>query len=139
LSAPKSKPRVLTEAQKAWRQEYRRNNLPAFRARQKAYRARNVEKCKELVRRSAYGLAEGQYEEMVREQQGVCAICGKQQAGGIALAVDHDHRCCQGSKACGKCIRGLLCNSCNTLLAYAKDDREVLEAAIRYLGRYAHA
>ena len=133
------KPRTLTAEQKARRQEYRRNNLPAFRVRQKAYRARNVEKCRDLVRRSAYGLAKGQYEKMLHEQHGVCAICGKQQEGGKALAVDHNHLCCSGSRACGKCVRGLLCNSCNTLLAYAKDDKEVLAAAILYLGAYAHA
>lgn len=134
-----TKPRTLTAAQKALRQEYRRNNLLAFRARQKAYRARNKEKCREMVRRSAYGLAEGQYAQMLDAQRGVCAICGKPQIKGKALAVDHDHRCCVGVKTCGACTRGLLCNPCNSLLAHAKDDKEILASAIRYLERYARA
>ena len=137
-NAKRARPKVLTAAQKATRQEYRRNNMPAFRARQRLYRARNVEKCKELVRRSAYNLAEGQYARMLVEQKGVCAICEQPQLG-RALAVDHNHGCCLGSKSCGRCVRGLLCSHCNQMLGHAKDSRKVLLSAVRYLDRYARS
>lgn len=59
---------------------------------------------------------------MLAEQGGVCGICkqpetvrkGKLSGEAVRfLAVDHDHRCCPGKKSCGRCIRKLLCLSCN--------------------------
>src|SRR4029077_2130187 len=35
---------------------------------------------------------------------------------GALLAVDHDHNCCPGAHSCGKCIRGILCGTCNSAL-----------------------
>lgn len=72
------------------------------------------------------GLSPADYQAMLDEQGGVCAICGDP-PGVQALAVDHDH-------ATGY-VRGLLCTNCNHLLGKAKDNRTVLEAAIAYLAR----
>jgi len=44
------------------------------------------------------------------------------------MAVDHCH-------ATGK-IRGLLCNSCNSLLGFCADNKARLTAAIAYLDKY---
>ena len=68
-----------------------------------------------------------EYDILFRAQGSFCAICGDAQAGGKALAVDHDHRS-------GK-IRGLLCARCNPMLGYAKDRIDVLTKAISYLTR----
>ena len=50
-----------------------------------------------------YGLTVGQYELILKSQNGKCAIC---QCDSIKLHVDHDHNTHK--------IRGLLCRSCNT-------------------------
>lgn len=81
--------------------------------------------------RRAYGLLAGQYDAMVREQGGVCAICGKpptaEQGKTSRLFVDHCH-------ATGA-VRGLLCQPCNTALGLFRDEPETLRAAIEYLAR----
>jgi hypothetical protein len=53
-----------------------------------------------------------------------------------SLAVDHDHTCCSGEITCGKCVRGLLCVRCNTVLGLLRDDPEILRAAIAYLEKF---
>lgn len=98
----------------------------------------------DLVRRrylkSKYGLTLEQYNEILESQGGGCAICHKEPVRN-PLCVDHDHRCCPGSKTCGKCVRGLLCVYCNSTvgkletgsfephLAYIAERSIVLEGA----------
>ncbi|WP_194924127.1 endonuclease domain-containing protein [Catenulispora pinisilvae] len=48
-----------------------------------------------------------------------CAICKDEHRGDVGLHLDHDHACKQcpsEDEMCGKCIRGLLCWSCNSFL-----------------------
>jgi hypothetical protein len=84
-----------------------------------------------------YGITLAQYNEMLEEQQGQCAICRGANADARALVVDHDHACCAGHRSCGACVRGLLCHHCNVVLAMAKDDPSTLRAAVRYLHKNA--
>lgn len=69
----------------------------------------------------SYNITIDQYEEMLREQGGVCAVCRRPEEmkrNGVVmnLAVDHDHACCPGKRSCGKCVRGLVCWWCNKTL-----------------------
>jgi len=87
-----------------------------------------------LVRK--FGITVAQYDAMLLAQGGACAACGKtEDANGRMLAVDHDHACCSGQVACGKCLRGLLCSPCNLLLGMADDDTRKLSLLIAYLRR----
>lgn len=74
-----------------------------------------------------------QYESMLASQNGQCAICGTEPPKGAHLHVDHDHSCCSGKRSCGRCIRGLLCDPCNTGLARFRDNRDNLLKAVAYL------
>lgn len=76
--------------------------------------------------RRKYGLEPEQYELMLREQGGVCSICG-QNNDGKRLAVDHDHKT--------KRVRGLLCGNCNNGLGRFQDAAALLRAAADYLER----
>jgi recombination endonuclease VII len=83
---------------------------------------------------AAYSMTIEQYEEMLGRQGGKCASCRSSDPGrGDHFAVDHDHRCCPGKRSCGKCIRGLLCIKCNSVLGLLDDDPDKLAALIAYL------
>lgn len=74
-----------------------------------------------------YGITLGQYEEMLKNQDGKCAICKGEcnRSTTNRLCVDHDHKTGQ--------VRGLLCFKCNTGLGRFGDDTESLQMAIDYL------
>lgn len=80
--------------------------------------------------RVAYKMSLEMFDEMVITQSGRCAACNDPC---VYLEVDHDHNCCPGEITCGKCIRGLLCRSCNVMLGVVNDCCKRLEAGITYL------
>ncbi|MFE5775120.1 endonuclease domain-containing protein [Brachybacterium sp. NPDC056505] len=81
-----------------------------------------------------FSLDQEQYGQILRSQGGACAICAMSfAADGRDVYIDHDHLCCPGRRSCGKCIRGFLCNRCNTALGQLRDSKAILEAALRYV------
>lgn len=74
-----------------------------------------------------YGITVEDYERMLQDQNGVCAICQNACPSGKNLAVDHDHETDR--------IRGLLCMNCNQGLGKFKDSPKFLKAAQEYLER----
>lgn len=78
-----------------------------------------------------YGLSLEDAQRIYDEQDGLCAICDEELNG--RYQVDHDHSCCPGQKTCGKCLRGLLCRSCNHGLGHFKDSVDALNRAAYYL------
>jgi hypothetical protein len=82
-----------------------------------------------------YGISKNKAQEMLSDP--VCAICETQKLLITEFYFDHDHSCCPNQKACGACVRGLLCRHCNAVIGFANDDPEILKAAIAYLERYS--
>lgn len=80
-----------------------------------------------------YGITREQYLAIKESQGGKCAICKVATGASKALAVDHDHTCCPSGGSCGKCVRGLLCATCNQMLGFARDNREYFVRAVNYL------
>jgi hypothetical protein len=77
-----------------------------------------------------YGISVEEYRRIQSEANGLCAICGRPETRKFKgttkrLAVDHCH-------TTGR-VRGMLCHSCNTLLAMAGDQPEVLRRGVEYL------
>lgn len=79
-------------------------------------------KSKKLFR--LYGINLEQYQTLLKIQFDRCAICKEKKDE--TLQVDHSH-------STGK-IRGLLCHSCNTAIGLMKDNKNLLNNAINYLG-----
>lgn len=85
-----------------------------------------------LVRK--FGITLERYEQLLADQGAGCAVCGKsEKANRRRLAVDHDHSCCPGQVTCGRCLRGLLCSSCNLHLGAIGDSLAHIEAMARYV------
>lgn len=85
--------------------------------------------------RATYGISLEEYNLMLDEQGGVCAICGEEERRlhpktqeQQMLSVDHCHETNQ--------IRGLLCADCNFMLGNAKDNISTLAKAIQYLASW---
>lgn len=81
----------------------------------------------------AHGITEDDYDRMLAEQDGRCAICQELPPEGEVLHIDHDHKCCAGKTSCGKCVRKLLCSACNRGIGCFKDNVALLKLAMEYL------
>lgn len=99
-------------------------------AQRMAQRAQDPTSTKSIRERSRvwrlYGIREADLVAMREAQGGVCKLCGepnKTKRG--SLHIDHCH-------TTGK-VRGLLCHNCNLMLGHARDNVDVLKAAIDYL------
>lgn len=119
------------ERAKQLQQEYRERNKARLNASRKASYEANRES--ELLQRRAskiksYGITPDQFEVMLKEQGGTCAICHTDKPtlnGKGSFRIDHCH-------TTGK-VRGLLCNKCNAGLGMFSDKIEMLNRAIAYL------
>jgi Recombination endonuclease VII len=77
-----------------------------------------------------YGITIDAYNQLLKEQDSRCAICGEQNNGGVRdwrLHIDHDHETDE--------VRGLLCSRCNLAIGHLREDRLLFEAAIDYLSK----
>jgi hypothetical protein len=113
---------------------YFQEHKEQFAEYRRRHRERNPDRTLEhrKARLSNYNITPGDYEVLLAKQGGVCAICFQTNKG-KQLAVDHDHACCSGEKSCGKCIRGLLCTRCNSVLGFIEDSLEILLSMVHYL------
>ena len=93
---------------------------------------RKSSRTKHLMTR--YNMTLEQYESMLEEQGGVCAVkgCGRTN-GNHSMHVDHDHSCCPGDRSCGKCVRGLLCGPCNKAAGMLREDPALMMALADYV------
>lgn len=129
------------------------NQSPRGKEKRKSWMERNeelIEKYKKIARlkdlihpekkkeknheyriRYDYRMSKEEYDRLLKDQNGECAICGSNKPykqDGKKFAIDHNHET-------GK-IRGLLCFNCNAGLGHFKDSASLLQKAIDYLGRY---
>lgn len=110
--------------------KYRQKNRKIVNLWSRLWRKANPKKA-DLIRirawlKSRYGISLDEKKEMFRLQKNRCAICRKR-LGWAEGKVDHNHKT--------KKVRGILCNSCNFMLGFARDDIKILRFGINYLRR----
>jgi hypothetical protein len=108
----------------------RKDKAAKYRADQ-AWKRAHPEETKAHMRKHRYRISDADYNRLCDDAEFTCEICRTIDevpgSGGRSksLNCDHDH-------TTGK-VRGVLCQSCNLLLAHAKESIEVLVSAIHYL------
>lgn len=147
------------EKKKAYMAEYYRNNRDKYRrtpeqqekhnaarrekyAKDKGYRETIKSKVREYqaanpdkrkaVRLRRFSLTLQEFEMLLNQQGGKCAICGYDDLSdkNFFPLVDHDHKT--------GIVRGLLCLNCNQALGKLKDSVQNLDNAKRYLLEWSY-
>lgn len=84
-----------------------------------------------------YKLNTEDFDSMFQKQGEKCLGCGvkliKWRGNNGKWQIDHDHKCCPGQETCGKCVRGILCPTCNLALAKTSDNPLTLRNLANYL------
>lgn len=119
----------------AWKKsaaiDYKEPSQVAAYLRQHRQANRDTYKNREL--KKAFGITLDQFNEMLKAQNGVCAICGQPETdirrGKLQhLSVDHCHAT--------NVVRDLLCGSCNKGIGYFRDNPGMMRAAADYIERH---
>jgi len=120
------------EAQK----KYRKKNRARLVAYSKKYYSLNFSKFKAAALMSCYGITIENFVELIKRQNGCCAICGrhhtkcpkgKGKPNKIRLYIDHDHST--------GVVRGLLCHNCNARLDHLATPELLIKSA-EYLNKH---
>jgi len=128
--AKKTTPLTQKERTKKYREKY----PDRVRKMRRDWAKKNPDKQSRLSRnwhiKNHYGITEEQYNNLFKQQNGLCAICDRPETrifkGKLSkLNVDHNHTTNK--------IRGLICMSCNIALGKVDDNILILEAMIGYL------
>jgi hypothetical protein len=106
--------------------KWAKNNPESNRCKSKRWKSNNPEYRRKYELKSRYGLTLEAYKQLIKNQDGKCAICGEIAQDTLSsLFVDHDH-------ITGK-IRGLLCIRCNAGIGFMQDNSDICRKAANYL------
>jgi len=99
--------------------------------RKQKYYQENKEKSKNNNLIWNYNITLEDYNKMLEKQGGGCAICGSKEIGvarAIYFYVDHNHTTDE--------VRGLLCNPCNCLVGFSREDIKILLKTVAYIKKH---
>ena len=94
-----------------------------------AYNKKNAYGVRSRYLKRNYGISLEDYELMIGDQNNCCAVCKATEAGGKfnkRFMID---------KSPSGTVRGLLCNSCHTIVKEVGDNLQTLESMIKYLSK----
>ena len=110
----------------ARRNKWRQNGGNALESKREAIRRKeNPDRYRDYWYRSQYKITLADYNRMLLEQGGACAVCGEKEE---KLVVDHSHESGE--------VRELLCDGCNTSLGLLKEDLRRVEKLAEYIKKH---
>ena len=115
----------------AYRKQHYQDNKTKYLEKAHTWNRKNL--TRELRCRYNYNLTPEQVYALSDVYDGKCWICKEVSWTDI----DHDHSCCNRYGSCGQCVRGLLCNKCNSMIAKAQDRIDVMLEGIEYLRTFS--
>ena len=113
--------------------EYYKQNQERLRVEGRARYWNDINRTRTSRRDRKYNLSVEDYDKLLIEQNGVCAICKESETANGSngklkpLSVDHNHET--------KKVRGLLCHNCNMAIGNLKESCERAKSLIEYLER----
>jgi hypothetical protein len=121
--------KINKEKQKISIKNWKNKNRKQLIKTEKIWLQDNPDYHRRLHLKKTYKISLENYNNLLKSQNGVCAICGQiEKINNRSLSIDHDH-------VTGK-IRGLLCYECNTGLGKFKDNEILLNKASDYLKKF---
>lgn len=118
--------RANRERQKVYNKAYREKNLDEIRKKDRERYITQPRKRKSHQLMYEYGITLAEHDALFALQNNVCAICKSETSGSKhSFHVDHCHD--------SGVVRGILCHGCNIMLGAARDNPEILKAAVTYL------
>jgi hypothetical protein len=115
------------EKRRQYSKQYAENNKEKLKIQRREYYQKTKEQRQAYGRmlhyKKKFGITIAERDALFAANNGLCHICSRVPSEGI----DHDHDT-------GR-IRGALCDPCNLILGYAKDNPEILLLAADYLRR----
>ena len=92
------------------------------------YRRGYPDRRRDTLLKHKYGITLSDFNRMLKEQGGRCAICQNDEPGRSGQwLVDHCHDTGE--------VRGLLCHKCNSGIGLLRDSVPIVRSALRYLKR----
>jgi hypothetical protein len=107
-----------------WKEALKRTSTPHLEGSRRAHldKLQSLRSADDARRYREYGLSVTGYQNLLAQQNGVCAICREPDRD---LCVDHDHKT-------GR-VRSLLCNGCNSAIGFLRESPLLARAAATYL------
>ena len=94
----------------------------------KQYREVHPEKIRQWNLKQKYGITLKQFDQMLKDQNNRCAICGKKFSKINLPNIDHNHKTQK--------IRALLCKRCNVAMGLLEEDPTLLDKTKLYITKY---
>ena len=83
-----------------------------------------------------HGYTPAERQKMLERVGGKCESCGTAIEDLRSARFDHDHKHCPTLQGCPSCVRGILCNGCNSALGYLHDDPARVRMVLAYIERF---